>query len=140
MPLSEAFVDPVTGLPNRTGLLAETPQKSTLLLVNVDWTARSARGLDSRDRVARAVAAVLSRLLPSDVLLARYADDVFALRMHGGRARPALALAKRILTAFERPIAAADEDDEISGTPSVGIVTGGTDVAAQVQDLSLIHI
>jgi EAL domain-containing protein (putative c-di-GMP-specific phosphodiesterase class I)/GGDEF domain-containing protein len=133
--LFRELVDPVTGLPSRAALhnRAHPDGTSTLLLVRVAWTARSSQRSDAaRRRAARAAADAIGGLVPGDATLVCYAENTFAIRLHGGRARAALGLAKRLLAAFERPL--ADDSEEISGTPSVGIAAGGTDLAAQIRD------
>lgn len=104
---------------------------STLLLVGIAWNARAALGEDSRERGAHAAAAVLEPLVPERAVLARYAEDVFAIRLDGNRSRPAQTLARRILAAFEPPVPAGDE--EMCGTPVIGIAAGGRDAAAQAR-------
>jgi EAL domain-containing protein (putative c-di-GMP-specific phosphodiesterase class I) len=105
---------------------------STLMLVRIAWSASAAlRGRESRHRRTRAAEGVLSQLIPGNAVLAEYGEDVFAIRVPGNRARPALTLARRILTAFEPPIAAGDE--EISGSPVIGIAAGGIDEAEQAR-------
>ena len=129
------LADPVTGLPARAALLDRTPGEgpSTLLLVRIDWTARSTqRSEESRRRAVRAATDAIRRLLPGEATLARYAEDTFAIRLRGGRARNALTLSTRVLSAFERPLVAGCE--EISGTPAIGIAAGGSDPALQLRD------
>jgi EAL domain-containing protein (putative c-di-GMP-specific phosphodiesterase class I)/GGDEF domain-containing protein len=131
--LFRLLIDPVTGLPSRGALLnlARGEGTSALLLVRIVWTARSTqRSEDAHHRAARAAAQAIAALLPRDALLVRYAESTFAIRLPGGRARAALGVAKRVLAAFERPLPAGEE--EISGTPSIGIAAGGRDAAAQI--------
>jgi len=134
--LFRELTDAASGLPDRAALQNGAPGEitgTTLLLVRIVWTAgASQRTETARRRAERAAAEAIGRVVPADATLARYAENTFAIRVQGGRARAALALAKRLLAAFERPI--ADGDDEISGTPSIGIAAGGTDRAAQLRD------
>jgi EAL domain-containing protein (putative c-di-GMP-specific phosphodiesterase class I)/GGDEF domain-containing protein len=122
--LFAALVDEATQLPNRTALLRTASTGSTtLLLVRVAWSAGSVLGGQAaHDAAARAAAQVIEPLAPSGAMVARYGDGVFAIRLSGGRARPAATLARRLLAAFERPIPIADA--ELSATPVIGIASG----------------
>lgn len=129
-----ALVDPATQLPNLAALL-RTPssESTTLLLVRTAWSAdaiRRERGF--REAAARAAADVIEQVVPSGAMLARYSDDVFAIRLRGGRARPAAALSRKLLATFERPIVV--EGGELSATPIIGMAGGGTDLAGQARD------
>ncbi|MEA2719939.1 MAG: hypothetical protein QOJ39_1803 [Candidatus Eremiobacteraeota bacterium] len=136
--LFRVLVDPVTGLPSRGALLnAEHGEgTTTLLLLRIVWTTRSTeRREDVRHEATRAAARTIVRLVPAGAKVVRYAESTFAIRVPGGRARAARGLAKRLLAAFERPVAAGDE--EVAGTPMVGIAAGGRDVAAQIRDAEI---
>jgi EAL domain-containing protein (putative c-di-GMP-specific phosphodiesterase class I)/GGDEF domain-containing protein len=131
--------DPATGLPNRAALLeydvTAGERGAGLALVRIGWVdAASQRSQDYRDSSARAVVGVLGRLLPEKGLLARYADDIFAVFVPGGRARAMLAFARHVAAAFERPIAVGD--DEIVANPRVGIAVAARpgDVATLARD------
>jgi EAL domain-containing protein (putative c-di-GMP-specific phosphodiesterase class I)/GGDEF domain-containing protein len=131
--------DGATGLANRASLfeadVADCDRGAGLALVRITWfVAASQRSQDYRDRSARGVAGVLEKLLPARALLARYADDVFAVLVRGGRMRTMLALARHIAAAFEKPIAVGD--DEIVANPRIGIAIADhpQDVAALARD------
>jgi EAL domain-containing protein (putative c-di-GMP-specific phosphodiesterase class I)/GGDEF domain-containing protein len=128
-------LDPVTRLPNRCALTSDRRggEAATLVLVRIAWSATAAHyGEDSRDRGARAAAAVLSALVPAGAVLARYADDIFAIRVRGNRSRTVHALARHVLAAFEPPIPAGDE--EMCGTPVIGIAIGDGNAADQARE------
>jgi|GEM_PF-4111939 len=136
--LIRRLVDPATGLLGPAALLSAEPAggTTTLLMLRIVWTARSTqRGEEARRCAARAAAQAIVRLVPSEAMVVRYAENTFAIRLSGGRARAALSLAKRLLAAFERPL--ADGDDEVTGRPTIGIAAGGRDVAAQIRDAEI---
>ncbi len=130
-----AFHDPATQLPNRAALERECerdPGPSGMLLVRFTWvTSASQRSTDVRDRCLRAAADELAHLVPDDALLARWGEDVFAVRIAGAKARTMGALAKRMMQAFDRPLRV--DGDEIVVIPRIGIAAG-EDAAAVADD------
>lgn len=121
-----AFRDPATQLPNRAALEREgdgDPGPTGFLLVALTWvTSASQRSAAARDRSLRAVADQIRRVAPPEALVARWGDDVFAVRLAGAKARTMTALAKRIVGAFEHPLPVGD--DEIVVIPRIGVAAG----------------
>ena len=99
---------------------AAQDQGGSLALVHVTWvTAASQRGHEYRELSGRAVAEILERIAPANSVIARYADEVFAVHVAVGRARTMRTFARSVLNAFERPIPVAG--DEIVAIPRIGI-------------------
>ncbi len=129
-----AFGDAATGLPNHAALLERQEPVGALVLVRVQWSAVERRqSYDLRARDARAVAAVLRELAPASAMLARYGDETFAIALPPGRrVRVPLPLAKRIVTAFERPVSCGE--DELLVVPAVGIAVA--EAGAELPELA----
>lgn len=129
-----AFTDAVTGLPNHAALFELQAPVGALLLVRVQWNAVARRqSHDLRARDARAVAAVLRELAPASATLARYGDETFAIALPPGRRlRVPLPLAKRVVTAFERPV--TRDGDELLVVPAVGIAVA--EAGAELPELA----
>ncbi|HZO92265.1 MAG TPA: EAL domain-containing protein [Candidatus Baltobacteraceae bacterium] len=121
-----AYRDAATGLPNRAALEREAdrdPGPAGMLLVHLTWvTSASQRSRDARDGALRVAADQLRRIVPEEAMLARWGDDVFAVRLAGAKSRTMSALAKRIVQGFEVPLAAGDE--EVVVIPRVGVACG----------------
>jgi EAL domain-containing protein (putative c-di-GMP-specific phosphodiesterase class I)/GGDEF domain-containing protein len=99
---------------------AAQDQGGSLALVHVTWvTAAAQRGHEYRELSGRAVAEILERIAPANSVIARYADDVFAVHVAVGRTRTMRTFARNVLNAFERPIPVAG--DEIVAIPRIGI-------------------
>ncbi len=130
-----AFHDGATQLPNRAALERECerdPGPSGMLLAHFTWvSSASQRSSDVRDRCLRAVAEEIVRVSPGEALVARWGDDVFAVRIAGVKARTMGALAKRIAQAFEQPLRV--DGDEMVVIPRIGIAAG-EDSAAVAHD------
>jgi EAL domain-containing protein (putative c-di-GMP-specific phosphodiesterase class I)/GGDEF domain-containing protein len=92
----------------------------SLALVHVTWIASAAqRGHHFRELGARAVSEALARLAPPHSVIARYADDVFAVHVAVGRARTMRTFARHVLHAFERPLSM--NGNEVVAIPRIGI-------------------
>jgi EAL domain-containing protein (putative c-di-GMP-specific phosphodiesterase class I) len=92
----------------------------SLALVHVTWIASAAqRGHHFRELGARAVSETLARLAPPNSVIARYADDVFAVHVAVGRSRTMRTFARNVLQAFERPLSM--NGDEVVAIPRIGI-------------------
>ena len=123
-----AYTDPATGLPNRAALLerdgAYAPG-TTMALVGFQGVGGVSLGShDTRGDAAnaRAITGVLQRAARSGATIARYGDHTWAVVAPGtGRTRSALPLAKRLMSAFDAPIVAGD--DEIVVIPTIGIAS-----------------
>jgi EAL domain-containing protein (putative c-di-GMP-specific phosphodiesterase class I) len=113
---------------------AEPPAGTTsMLLLRIAWATRSAQRTDEARRLAaHAAARVIREIVPAGARIVQRGESTFAIRLPGGRARTALGVAKRLLSAFERPV--GEGDDEIAGTASIGLAAGGRDAAAQIRD------
>jgi PAS domain S-box-containing protein len=134
-----AFTDTATGLSNFAALFEDADltrgRIAALLIVRLVFVAAaSERAEDNRVRNAQAVAALLRKLAPADAHLVRYGDDSFAIVVpRTARLRVPLPLAKRIIAAFERPIAVGD--DEYVVLPTVGIAVAD-DLESGISDLA----
>jgi PAS domain S-box-containing protein len=99
---------------------AAQDQGGSLALVHITWvTSAAQRGHEYRELSGRAVAEILERIAPPNAVIARYADDVFAVHVAVGRARTMRTFARNVLNAFERPIPVAG--DEVVAIPRIGV-------------------
>ncbi len=103
-----AFWDSLTGLPNRVQFLQRLQplQPTGLLMLNLDRFkhVNDVLGRDVGDQLLQQVAQRLQACVGPEVLLARVGGDEFAIALPGGEEAPALALAHRVLEAFEQPV------------------------------------
>jgi diguanylate cyclase (GGDEF)-like protein/PAS domain S-box-containing protein len=134
----DALHDALTGLPNRTLLLdrlrialARARRDGThvaVLFLDLDHlkVVNDSLGHDAGDDLLRAVGPRLSEVVrPSDTV-ARFGGDEFAVLLQGVRGeRGALAVAERIVRAFEAPFVVAGETR--FGSASVGLVVAPPD-------------
>lgn len=121
-----AFRDTETGLPNRAALQEkrDVPSEAgSVVLFRARWVAPvSQRSPQARAAAAKALAAALKTQLTCEAIVARYAVDVYALVLPAAaRPRSALALSKRLVGAFERPLKV--RGDELVVVPSIGIAS-----------------
>ena len=103
-----AFWDPLTGLPNRVQFLQRLQplQPTGLLMLNLDRFkhVNDVLGRDVGDQLLQQVAQRLLACVGDAALVARMGGDEFAVAVPGGEEAPALALAHRVLAAFEQPV------------------------------------
>ncbi|NCT83134.1 MAG: EAL domain-containing protein [Comamonadaceae bacterium] len=114
-----AYVDTLTGLPNRARFaallqdhLATRPQPGAVLMLDLDRFkhVNDVLGHEVGDRLLRAVAERLRVLCaPSESLLARLSGDEFAILLTPTDAHAASEAALAILKDFERPLQIDDE-------------------------------
>jgi len=129
-----AYRDPVSGLPNRSALLAELKhcldtddgeqQQQALCLLNIDRFKRlnDARGHIIGDALLHAVGQRLIPLLGSNTLLARLSADEFACLLKSGASEGRIReLTTAIHDTFNRPLSVGA--DEFDLTVSVGVTT-----------------
>jgi diguanylate cyclase (GGDEF)-like protein/PAS domain S-box-containing protein len=134
----DALHDALTGLPNRTLLLdrlrvalARARRDGThvaVLFLDLDHlkVVNDSLGHDAGDDLLRAVGPRLAEVVrPSDTV-ARFGGDEFAVLLQGVTGeRGAIAVAERIVRAFEAPFVVAGETR--FGSASVGLVVTGPD-------------
>ena len=103
-----AFTDSLTGLPNRVQFLQRLHplQPMGLLMLNLDRFkhVNDVLGRDVGDQLLQQVAQRLQACVGPELLMARVGGDEFAIALPGGEEAPALALAHRVLDAFEQPV------------------------------------
>ena len=103
-----AFWDPLTGLPNRVQFLQRLHpmQPMGLLMLNLDRFkhVNDVLGRDVGDQLLQQVTQRLQGCVGADVLIARVGGDEFAIAVPGGDEAEALAVARRVLDAFEQPV------------------------------------
>jgi diguanylate cyclase (GGDEF)-like protein/PAS domain S-box-containing protein len=127
-----AYLDPLTGLPNRTVLetrlqaatsrAGKTSGRLALLLVDLNHfkQVNDQRGHLAGDAVLKIVAGRLSNCVRSGDLVVRYGGDEFVILADGlVEVQEAAGLAQRIVTAVSQPIALSE--DEVHVSASVGI-------------------
>ncbi len=120
-----AFRDPLTGLPNRAAMFeASEPTAraaNAMLMFRLRWVAGAyelSQGVRAKGGLASAE--ILRRMLPEFVEVARYDNVTGALIVRKPlRARNLLALAKRLIVAFMRPI--VFDGEEFLFIPTIGI-------------------
>ncbi len=129
--------DPLTGLLNRGAFLASLEQAIgrgrrgsgfAVLAINLDRfrTLNEVHGHAAGDDVLREVAARLARSVREVDVLARLANDEFAIIQPApGQPAAAEALARRVLAILRQPVQVRGE--EIQTGASVGIALGGRD-------------
>ena len=120
-----AYRDMQTGLPNRAAILRDgnvlPSAVAGVLLVHTKWVAAA----EQRSRsvlgcAVNEVAVTIRALVPQGAVLARYADDVFAVVVPAApRNRSLIALGRKLVEALARPLQAGE--DQIVLSPSVGI-------------------
>ncbi len=120
--------DALTGLLTRRGLLEKAdgpqPRRAVLVLAGLDAfrAVSDSMGLDTGDRLLRAIAERLRATQPDTVLIARLGGDEFALlRLDADAASPETA-GKALLDTFAEPFSVGE--DEVLLTASVGLVAG----------------
>jgi diguanylate cyclase (GGDEF)-like protein/PAS domain S-box-containing protein len=142
----DALHDALTGLPNRTLLLdrlrvalARARRDRThvaVLFLDLDHlkVVNDSLGHDAGDDLLRAVGPRLADVVrPSDTV-ARFGGDEFAVLLQGvGGERGAIAVAERIVRAFEAPFVVAGETR--FGSASVGLVVTGPDGPRSPEEL-----
>ena len=142
----DALHDALTGLPNRTLLLdrlrvalaraRRDGSHVAVLFLDLDHlkVINDSLGHDAGDDLLRAVGPRLAELLrPSDTV-ARFGGDEFALLLQGVEGeRGAIAVAERIVRAFEAPFVVAGETR--FGSASVGLVVTGPGAAPSPEQL-----
>jgi diguanylate cyclase (GGDEF)-like protein/PAS domain S-box-containing protein len=127
---SIAYTDPMTGLPNRAGLLRElqgaldaaADAPASLLLVELDELA-TARASSGRDAVTLMVAEIGRRLratVRAEDVVARMGGGAFAV-LAAGAPEEADRLAARCLAVIERPVATGNGVIDLSA--GIGVVT-----------------
>lgn len=129
-----AYRDPISGLPNRSALLAELKRcldrdgegqrQQALCLLNIDRFKRlnDARGHVIGDALLHAVGMRLFPLLGNDALLVRLSADEFACLLKSGASEGRIReLTTAIHDAFSRPLHVGA--DEFDLTVSVGVTT-----------------
>lgn len=130
-----AFRDAATGLPNRAALLdlvgPDAGAFSGIVLVRVTWITEAAhRSQEARTNTARAIAAKLRGLAPADAQLFRYSDQTFAVLTNRGEgALTPLSLAKRVASAFERPLVTDSGDYVVIPTIAVAAAEADSTMA-----------
>jgi diguanylate cyclase (GGDEF)-like protein/PAS domain S-box-containing protein len=142
----DALHDALTGLPNRTLLVdrlrialarARRDRSHTaVLFLDLDRlkVVNDSLGHDAGDDLLRAVGPRLSEVLrPSDTV-ARFGGDEFAVLLQGvDGENGAIAVAERIVGAFDRPFSVAGEPR--FGSASVGLVVTGPDGPRSPEEL-----
>lgn len=142
-----AYVDELTGLPNRRMLMdrlgqalaaaRRTPRSGTLLYLDLDRfkNINDARGHAAGDALLVAVAQRLGGLMRADDTVARLGGDEFVIlslqtaQDPDADARSAMAVAHKVRAAFEQPFAI--DGQPYSANASIGVVLlGGTEQEA----------
>jgi EAL domain-containing protein (putative c-di-GMP-specific phosphodiesterase class I) len=111
---------------------APADRGGSLALIAVTWVASATQRDEAfRELCGRAVSETLARIAPPNSLVARYADDVFAVHING-RGRSMRTFARNVLAAFERPLSLGGE--EVVAIPRIGIAvrTRGRDERSSI--------
>ncbi|WP_455232523.1 putative bifunctional diguanylate cyclase/phosphodiesterase [Geopseudomonas aromaticivorans] len=145
-----AHYDPLTGIANRTQLLArlelglQCGAAQALLFIDLDHFKRinDTLGHDIGDLLLRGVAERLRKHAPPGALLARLGGDEFIVLLSGGQVEQADSLAEQLLQSFRLPFHVRQY--ELFTSPSIGITRqqGGHTSATQLlkeADLALYH-
>ncbi|MGY1708492.1 putative bifunctional diguanylate cyclase/phosphodiesterase [Geodermatophilus sp. SYSU D00758] len=140
---TQAFHDPLTGLPNRALFMErlraaeelETRQgtPSAVLFIDLDnlKTVNDNLGHECGDTLLQAVAARIRGCLRPEDTLARLAGDEFAVLIVGpGSGAHAAAVAERVLSALRRPVALGDQ--AVHAGLSMGLATSQTCAASGI--------
>lgn len=122
-----AYVDTLTGLPNRTRFMEALSQTlgdghGALILLNIDRFApiNNALGFAVGDRMLREIALRLKKSLDDRALLARLGGDEFALLLDGADKAGAIEQARSILDDLRQPLMLDGQRLDIDA--SLGIV------------------
>ena len=122
-----AHFDPLTGIANRTHLLArlelglQCGEAQALLFIDLDHFKRinDTLGHEIGDQLLRGVAERLRKCVPPGALLARLGGDEFIVLLSAELAMQADAVAEQLLQAFRQPFHVRQY--ELFTTPSIGI-------------------
>ena len=124
----QLLFDPLTGLLTRRGLLEKAdgpqPRRAVLVLAGLDAfrAVNDSMGLDTGDRLLRAIAERLQATQPGSALIARLGGDEFALLRLDADVLAPDAAGRAMLNTFGAPFSVGD--DEVLLTASVGVVAG----------------
>jgi len=130
--LDLTYIDPLTGLPNRTRLVETVHQRldaggaCSILYLNLDRfrLINQALGHAFGDRVLRAVGQRIRDLLQGDALVARAGGDEFAVLLSNQDPANAEALARALATALERPLSIDDHPVDVGAAIGVAHAPG----------------
>ncbi|WP_432484775.1 putative bifunctional diguanylate cyclase/phosphodiesterase [Kineococcus esterisolvens] len=137
---TQAYHDPLTGLPNRTLFMerlrtaereGEQAPRAVLFLDLDDLKAvNDGLGHDSGDALLQAVTARLGTCVEEGDVLARLSGDEFAVLLSGARAAEAGAVAERVLESLREPVRLLDR--YVHTGISIGIATSATCAASGI--------
>jgi diguanylate cyclase (GGDEF)-like protein len=131
-----AFVDPLTGLPNRTRLRERLEgeieqarrqhQPLALLTVNVDRfrDINDVLGFDQGDKLLVELAKRLQALIEPRGIVARVGVDEFSLLLPGGGAEQADGLAREVARSFDEPFEVAGARVEVQASIGIALFPG----------------
>lgn len=137
-----AYVDSLTGLPNRTRLemiggealaaAARTGSTLAFIAVTLDRFTRiqNAIGFAEGDRLIVEVARRLQAIAEPGWSIARLVGDRFAMLLPSADAPVAMEVARRLATEFERPFAVAGVDVEVNANIGIAVYPEHGDDAA----------
>ena len=125
--LDLTYIDPLTGLPNRTRLVEAVHQRldgggaCSILYLNLDRfrLINQTLGHAFGDRVLNAVGKRIRDLLQGDALVARAGGDEFAVLLSNQDPANAEALARALATALERPLSIDDHPVDVGAAIGV---------------------
>jgi diguanylate cyclase (GGDEF)-like protein len=138
--LDLTYIDPLTGLPNRTRLVEAVQQRLALggpcsiLYLNLDRfrLINQALGHDFGDQVLTAVGQRISDLLQGDALVARAGGDEFAVLLSNQDPANAEDLARALANALERPLAIDGNPVDVGAAIGVAHAPGHATAAAEL--------